>query len=830
MTIYSTIDYNILHYCLGRKVSQNSARILHWTARVSFPIKIENMASSKALKENRERIQLIAIVILAVLCIILIIALAVVASKKSNDEGDDKTNNNGDAAQAGFCNEGTRLPEPKPPKSAGVFDDLSEDEIDAVKKYMLNLNETKIVPYGGASVNTNHIYLIEYQQPRKDDVLAYLDGTGGTKPRRQARVVVYMGAEDPPVVQEYLVYPASKPTGHHKRNFGKNSTIPFHTRPADTHEMGLIDRAMLDLTRKLQRVLNESYDGYMHFGCKEKCLTYASNAPLGLESGQRKYWIFFTRDYPGSYLHPIGFQALYNALGNNVSAWHVEKIFYHNQTFNTSEELLEKYNNGSIYKVFIPAPDSQDLQFSTLSRRGDPVPDEPLRPPQIFEPDGKRYTVSGRHIEYMGWSFDFRLRSSSGMQIFDIKFKGERIIYELNLQEAEAFYSGYNPKVMHTNYLDGYWGLGYYKFELVKGVDCPNTATFFDVLHFINADRPLKIKNGICVFELDTGMPLRRHFDNDYAGGYRFYGGMAGSALVVRSITTAFNYDYVFDYIFYPNGVIEVRVGATGYAQATYWTSKEYSYGNQLYKTTAGTVHDHIIHYKVDLDVAGRNNSFQTIDIEVENITDPWYPGRRHVQKVLRRRTKLTEKDALYRYNFETPKYLNFFSEIKRNRNGVEKGYRIQINDVMKMSYPESWPLVNGVAWTLHQLVVTKRKESEDRSSSMYNQADPYSPVVNFKAFYEDNEAIRNQDLVAWVTTGSIHIPHSEDVPNTATASNTFGFFIRPFNYFDEDPSIASTDSVLITPTDGGAKIENYGKTDDKCTPQQYPLKYKGTH
>lgn len=797
---------------------------------VSVLTKFENMGSLKAIKENRERIQLIVIVILAVLCIVLIIALAVVASKKSKDEGDDKSTNNDNSAQVGFCSEETKLPAPKPPKSAGVFDDLSEEEIDAVKKYMLNLTELKIVSYQGATVNTNHIYLIEYQQPTKDEALAYLDGKGASKPQRKARVVVYMGAADPPVVQEYLVYPASKPTAHHKRNLGKNSTIPFHTRPADTHEMNILHRAMLDLTKKLQQVLNESYDGYRHFGCKEKCLTYGTSAPLGLESSERKHWIFFMRDHQGMYLHPVGFQALYNTLGNNVSTWRVEKIFYHNQTFDTAEELLEKYNNGSIYKVFIPAPDAEDLMFSALSRRGDPVPQEPLRPPQIFEPDGKRYTVSGRHIEYMGWSFDFRLRTSSGVQIFDVNFKGERIIYELSLQEAEAFYSGFDPKGMQANYLDGYWGLGYNKFELVRGVDCPNTATFFDVVHFVNTDRPQKISNGICVFELDTGIPLRRHFEDNYAGGYKFYGGMAGSALVVRSVTTAYNYDYVFDYMFYPNGVVEVRVGTTGYAQASYWTNMEYSYGNKLHNTTAGIVHDHIINYKVDLDVAGRNNSFQTIDIEVENITDPWYPGRRHVQKVLRRRTKETEKDALYRYNFDTPKYLNFFSETERNRNGVEKGYRIQIKDVTKMSYPESWPLVNGAAWTLHQLVVTKRKESEDKSSSLYNQADPYSPVVNFKTFYEDNDGIRNQDLVAWVTTGSIHIPHSEDLPNTATASNTFGFFIRPFNYFDEDPSIASTDSVMITPSDGGSKIENYGKSDSKCTPQQQPLKYKGTY
>ena len=150
----------------------------------------------------------------------------------------------------------------------------------------------------------------------------------------------------------------------------------------------------------------------------------------------------------------------------------------------------------------------------------------------------------------------------------------------------------------------------------------------------------------------------------------------------------------------------------------------------------------------------------------------------------------------------------------------------------MKMSYPESYDLVNGAAWTLNQLVVTKYKEEEERSSSIYNQADPYQPVVDFKKYYEDDDPIENEDLVAWVTIGTVHIPHSEDLPNTATAGNTFGFFIRPYNYFNEDPSISSTDGILIRPTAGfaGTVINQYGKSNNTCAPKQPEINFKGTY
>ena len=54
------------------------------------------------------------------------------------------------------------------------------------------------------------------------------------------------------------------------------------------------------------------------------------------------------------------------------------------------------------------------------------------------------------------------------------------------------------------------------------------------------------------------------------------------------------------------------------------------------------------------------------------------------------------------------------------------------------------------------------------------------------------------QDLVAWVTAGFLHIPHAEDIPNTVTVGNGVGFYLRPYNFFDEDPSFYSADSIYF--------------------------------
>jgi diamine oxidase len=505
------------------------------------------------------------------------------------------------------------------------------------------------------------------------------------------------------------------------------------------------------------------------------------------------------------------------------------QVYYNKTIFDSVDEFIKSYELRNITKVNHSAPEENDLTYSTLKRRGTHLqPSLPLREPEQFEPDGRRYTAENNHIEYMGWSFDFRIRTTSGPQLFDIRFNGERIVYELSLQEPASFYSAYSPTQSAGNYLDTAWAIGA-NFELVKGVDCPKTATFFDVVYFADSSHPGKRRNAVCVFEHNLGMPLRRHFENDFEGSYAFYGGMQGTGLVLRTISTPYNYDYVYDFIFYPNGVIETKISTTGYLLSTLWRPVEDDYGNEVHKNVAGTIHDHIFHYKVDLDIAGRKNRFETITTTLENISSLWFPNTRHVQKRLIHDLKRTELDAAYKFDFQKPSYLNFYNSAEKNAQGVRRGYRIQHNGIIHQLYPENWQFTNGFSWSHYQLAVTKYKKTEDRSSSMYNQNDLYNPVVDFKKFIMDNESIVDEDLVSWITVGVMHIPHSEDIPNTSTPGNYAGFFLRPFNYFNEDPSIASRDGVLITPTDDGSKVDRFGRPQgSQCVPPDEPMVYNG--
>lgn len=95
---------------------------------------------------------------------------------------------------------------------------------------------------------------------------------------------------------------------------------------------------------------------------------------------------------------------------------------------------------------------------------------------------------------------------------------------------------------------------------------------------------------------------------------------MPGNVLVLPTISTTFNYDYMNGYFLYPNGVLQARVSTVVMFRPLFGHPTR-AYGTDIHKDLAGTIHDHMLHYKVDLDADGRKNYFENVDFYIENIT-----------------------------------------------------------------------------------------------------------------------------------------------------------------------------------------------------------------
>jgi len=83
----------------------------------------------------------------------------------------------------------------------------------------------------------------------------------------------------------------------------------------------------------------------------------------------------------------------------------------------------------------------------TGQRYGGETSDQQQRPPRCYVPDGRRFTVSGRRITWLDWQFYFNIRTTTGPVFHDIRFRAQRIIYELALQVM--YTHSITPYVVH---------------------------------------------------------------------------------------------------------------------------------------------------------------------------------------------------------------------------------------------------------------------------------------------------------------------------------------------------------------------------------------------
>ncbi|KAM6164915.1 amine oxidase [copper-containing] 2 [Rhynchocyon petersi] len=694
--------------------------------------------------------------------------------------------NRGDSSQFPRC---PSVPPTAPhwaqPVQSQLFADLSREELTAVMTFLTQHLGPGLVDAAQAWPSDNCVFSVELQLPTKAAALAYLD-RGGSPPPREALAIVLFGGQAQPNVSELVVGPLPHLSYVRDVTLERHGgPLPYHRRPILPTERAQMWRHLKEVEFRKAPIFLASVHNY-----NGSTLAPVHATPRGLRSGDRATWIGLYHNVSGIsiFLHPVGLELLLDHKALDPAKWTVQKVFYLGQYYADLGQLEREFKAGRLEVVRVPLP-SLNGASSLRSRVSSPGP-LPLQ----FLPRGSQYSIQGNLVKSYLWSFTFGHGVYSGLRIFDVRFKGERVAYEVSVQECLSVYGGKSPKTMITRYLDSSYGLGHNSRGLVRGVDCPYQATMVDIHVLIGSGTVQRFPEAVCVFEEVRGLPLRRHHSLLQS---HFYGGLASSALVVRSVSSVGNYDYIWDFVLHPNGAVEGRVHATGFINTEFLSGREESllFGNRVGEQILGTVHTHAFHFKLDLDVAGLKNWVVAEDVVFKPVAAPWSPEYQLHRLQLTR--QVLEREDLTAFSLGSlPRYLYLVSN-QTNAWGHQRGYRIQIHSPLGIHMPLESDMERALSWGRYQLAVTQRKEKESQSSSLYYQNDIWTPSMAF-ADYINNETLLGEDLVAWVTASFLHIPHAEDIPNTVTVGNNVGFLLRPYNFFDEDPSIFSPGSIYF--------------------------------
>ena len=378
-----------------------------------------------------------------------------------------------------------------------------------------------------------------------------------------------------------------------------------------------------------------------------------------------------------------------------------------------------------------------------------------------------------------------------GISLHDVRFKGQRVIYELGMQEALSHYAGPDKEQNEASWLDV--TVGFRDFNLIPGYDCPSYATYTD---------------SFCLFEYPKDYPMNRHKT------WTNYHATKNIAFMVRSVTTVGNYDYQTTYEFYKDGSIQVLVRASGYTQASdnVNATDAWDYGFHIRDDMSGSMHDHVLNFKADLDILGANNTmFKTEFVPHSQVYD-WSDGEVINTMKVERSFITNEDQGKINWSPNSAAAYSIVNKDKKNEFGEYPGFRMypSTGSVTHLTVQNSSMLGHLVDWATHHFYVLRRKDTEPLSAHPNAISETKQTLVDFNSFF-NGESLEQEDIVVFFNLGMHHMPDTYDLPNTVFQGAQSGITFRPQNYLRSENSVSSRQQINIIRKDGAASVEEYG-------------------
>jgi primary-amine oxidase len=411
-------------------------------------------------------------------------------------------------------------------------------------------------------------------------------------------------------------------------------------------------------------------------------------------------------------------------------------------------------------------------------------------PLTVQQPQGPSFRLNRQSVNWQKWNLHFRIDRRVGLVVTNVAYQdGDKlrsILYEGSLSELFMAYMDASEDWIWATFFDiGESGDGFSS-SLEIGDDCPENAVYFDQAYADWHGIPQVKPRAACLFEEPSGSMAWRHDNGSVIESRKMRN------LVLRTIGTFGNYDYVCDWIFQQNGAIRVRVGATGHdnisavksrTAAEDTTGQDSRYGRFIAENTVGINHDHFFSFRLDFDIDGTANSFVRDRIQMKRLPPN---SQRKSLWVAEPEMAKTEEQAKARMSMEKPEIWRIINPNVKSSVGYPVGYELVPGDnAMSLLLPEDYPQKRA-GFTDYHIWVTPYRENERYAAGDY----PFRGKggEGLPAWTKANRSIENTDIVLWYTMGFHHVPHSEDWPVMPTVWHEFE--LKPVNFFDHNPAL----------------------------------------
>lgn len=432
------------------------------------------------------------------------------------------------------------------------------------------------------------------------------------------------------------------------------------------------------------------------------------------------------------------------------------------------------------------APPSQELDEASTGVREKP------KPLIISQPDGPSFVIDRQEIRWQKWRLRYTMHPREGLVLHTVGYEDDGrvrpILYRAALSEMVVPYGDVDRNWRWRSAFDvGEYSVGRLASSIERGTDAPEHATLIDATFAGDDGQPYVLPRAVAVYERDGGM-LWKHFE-----GFSLKNeSRRARQLVLAFIATIGNYDYAINYVFNQDGVIEVNAALTGImlpkgvreTTAPHQTKQSpFPSGHLVSANIVAPHHQHFFSFRLDLDVDGTANSIR----EMNTRALPEGPGNPSLNGIVMEETTLaSERTARRQMNMAAARTWSIVNTSIRNALGHHPSY-ILVPGPNSLPYVARSALVRLRAGFIdHHFWATRFHADEMSAAGNYpNQSRGGDGLPRWVS---NDEALVNEDVVAWYTMGITHIPRPEEWPVMPVTH--VGFKLIPGSFFARNPAL----------------------------------------
>ncbi|KAL8840584.1 MAG: hypothetical protein Q9170_001270 [Blastenia crenularia] len=424
----------------------------------------------------------------------------------------------------------------------------------------------------------------------------------------------------------------------------------------------------------------------------------------------------------------------------------------------------------------IPPPSEYDPEHQQL--RTD------LKPLNVVQPEGASFKVTqigetGRVVEWQKWFFRVGFNQREGMVLHDVRYDGRSVFYRMSLSDLVIPYADPRHPFHKKAAFDlGDAGAGVMANNLKLGCDCLGSIHYLDAVLNTEKGEPWHMENVVCIHEQDAGIAWKH---TNYRTGKAAI--TRSRELVIQSIITVANYEYIMAFIFNQAGEVKYEVRATGIVSTQpIDDGVDVSWGTIVHPGVLATHHQHIFSLRVDPAIDGHDNRLICEEAHPMPRSDfnPHGIGYTVNQTVVEKSGGL-DLDADRNRTFKIQN-----TSVRNPVNGHPVGYKVHAPPFQKILADQDSFHFKRAEFADHNLYVTKYRDGELYAGGKYTNQSRGGDGV--RSWANRKEDIKDTDLVLFIQFGLQHVTRIEDFPVMPCEIIHVAF--KPVNFFDKNPAL----------------------------------------